>query len=328
MELGGGKPGVHLPLFDRLFRGLHAGNPLFDGKRPLVKQFRIMLVHFPGGLRQAVDLRLFLFPAAELFLFPALPLHGVKAVVAAVKRRFPVLQLDNPFRRPVQKVTVMGNREDGSVKAVHVFFQPLRGVDVQMVCRLIQQENVGVLQNKPPQIDPRLFPAGEAVEQLPPLGRGDGQAVGDFVDRHFRVVPAETLEPLPQGIVPAQQGGAALPGLHAPFQRLHLRRQLPEPGKGGAQHVLHRIARGVDGDLGNQPYPPAGGQVELSGIEVQFPGQKFEQGGFPRPVPAQNANPLPLLYLEGQAVEHIPPDFKGFYQLACLYRYHIFSLAS
>jgi hypothetical protein len=50
-----------------------------------------------------------------------------------------------------------------------------------MVCRFIQQENIGILKNEPREIDSRLLPSGQCAEALPPLLPGDLQTVRDTV---------------------------------------------------------------------------------------------------------------------------------------------------
>ena len=60
----------------------------------------------------------------------------------------------------------------------------------------IQNDDGCVLQNCPCNGDSLLFPAGEAVEQLGPLAVRNGQAVGDLIHRHIRVIAAKCLKPL------------------------------------------------------------------------------------------------------------------------------------
>ena len=58
--------GLHLPLLLRPGGAVHLGNALFDGEGPFVQVLRVVLVHHPGGLGEALDLRLLLFVLAEL----------------------------------------------------------------------------------------------------------------------------------------------------------------------------------------------------------------------------------------------------------------------
>ena len=56
------------------------------------------------------------------------------------------------------------------------------------------------------------------------------------------------------------------------------------------------------------------GDDRLALVGLQLPGEDAEEGALPRAVAAQQAHPLPLVDLEGDAVQYILPDLKGLYQ--------------
>ena len=212
----------------------------------------------------------------------------------------------------------MGDGDHRAAESPDVLLQPLGGVEVQVVGGLVQQQDVRVLQDEAAQVHPGLLPAGEAVKELLPLRLRNGQAVCDLVDRHIRVVAAEGLEPLGEGAVPPQGGGVALPRRHPGLQGAHLLRQALQPGEGRAQHILHRVAGGVDRDLGDEAHPPALADDHAALVIVQLAGQYLEQGGLSGAVAAQQPHPLSLVHLKGQAVQDVPADLKGFDQAVYL----------
>ena len=57
-------------------------------------------------------------------------------------------------------------------------------------------------------------------------------------------------------------------------------------------------------------------------VAVQLPGQYFEQGGLAGAVFAQQAHPLPLVDLKGDAVQNIVAHLKGLDQAVDLYLNH------
>ena len=191
-----------------------------------------------------------------------------------------------------------------------------------MVGGLVQQQDVRVLQNQAAQVHPGLLAAGEAVEQLGAHLRRDGQAPCDFVHSHLGVVAAEHLEALRQGPVPPQQGGIRLPRRHAVLQDLHLFRQALQTPEGGAENVLHRVLRRIDGNLGNQTQPPALAYDRGALVAVQLSGEDFKQGGLAGAVAAQQTHPLPLVNLKGQAVQNVVAHLKGLDKGLNLYLNH------
>ena len=144
---------------------------------------------------------------------------------------------------------------------------------------------------------------------------GDAQAVGHLVHRRVGVPAAQSLEP---GVQLARSGGRVASSdcalLHAEGQRVHLVLHAEHPGEGGLQHVLHRVARGIDRDLRDQPHPPAGGDLHRAAVVVQLAGEDLEQRGLARAVAAQQAHPLPGVDLERQAVQYFLFQIEGLHQ--------------
>ena len=98
-----------------------------------------------GGFLQLLDLGLLLLILALALLKAALLLHGVKAVVAGIELRLALLDLDDPVHHLVQEVAVMGHGEHGALELLQILLQPLGGPQVQVVRRLVQQQDVRVL---------------------------------------------------------------------------------------------------------------------------------------------------------------------------------------
>ena len=67
------------------------------------------------------------------------------------------MQLVNHIHHLIQKETVMGYEDNGMFIGFHIFFQPFHRGDVQMIGRLIQQQNIRLLQKKADQRNLRLF---------------------------------------------------------------------------------------------------------------------------------------------------------------------------
>ena len=124
----------------------------------------------------------------------------------------------------------MGDRQHGALELVQILLQPLGGLQVQVVGGLVQQQDVGVLQDQPAQIHPGLLPAGEPVEELFPHPRADLKAAAHLVLPGVGVIAAPGLEGGGELVVPAQQGRGP-PPLHPGGQLLHLLLHLPQGRK-------------------------------------------------------------------------------------------------
>ena len=109
----------------------------------------------------------------------------------------------------------MADGDHGAAEVAEVVLQPLRGLQVQMVGGLVQQQNVRVLQDQAAQVHTGLFAAGQAVEEAGAHLVGDAQAVGHLVHCGVGIPAAQSLEAgiqlavTPEGSV---VGGALLHG--------------------------------------------------------------------------------------------------------------------
>ena len=105
----------------------------------------------------------------------------------------------------------MGDGEHRAPEAGHIVLQPLHRVQIQVVRRLVQQEDVRILQNQAAQIDPGLFAAGQSGEfPLAHLLR-NAKAVAHLADAHVQIVAAGLLKTGGQTVIAAQKLLAALP---------------------------------------------------------------------------------------------------------------------
>ena len=190
-----------------------------------------------------------------------------------------------------------------------------------MVGGLVQQEDVGVLQNEPGQVDPGLFPAGEGGEGLLPHGLGDVQAIADLIQFRGGVVAAPGLKGGGElAVLPQQVRAAVLP--HFGGQAGHLGLHGVEGSECGVQHVLHRVLRRVDRDLGDEAQGLPRGHHHLPLVMVQLTGEDLEHRGLAGAVLAQQTHPLPLVHLKREPVQYFLAYLELLDQVRDRYVYH------
>ena len=148
----------------------------------------------------------------------------------------------------VEKIPVVRDGQDGALEFLNVVLEPLHAVHIEMVRRLVEQQDVRPFQQQPRQIDARLFSAGEACKLLPALRGGDGKAVADLIRLRVGLIAAARRVAVHQLVVAAQQLLRGVVG-HLRLDGLHLHPDAVELRECRAQHVVHRIARRIDRDL-------------------------------------------------------------------------------
>ena len=67
---------------------------------------------------------------------------------------------------PVQEMTVMRNYDESAVEFLQVLLQDVQGHDVQVVGRLIQDQQIRLAHQDGQQVEPPLFPAGKLADAV------------------------------------------------------------------------------------------------------------------------------------------------------------------
>ena len=324
MELPLAEPGGQLAFLCGPVGGAHTLDAPLHVDGPfvlLVVAFKCPQAHLLRRGLQLGDLGLLLLVLLEPLLIPALLFLHIEGVVAGVELRLSVLDFRHPFDHFVQKPAVVGDGQHRALEPLQIALQPFGGVQVQVVGGLVQQQDMGVLQNEPGQVDPGFLPAGQRIEGPGAHVLPNAQAVANLVQARLGVVAAPQLKGGGELVVPGHHGGVG-PLPHPGGQRPQLLLHGAEGSEGGVQHIPHGIPLRVYRDLGDEPQPLARGDGDGPLVRVDLAGHHAEDGGFARPVAAQQAHPLPLLNLEGEAVQNSFADLELLHQAGELYVNH------
>ena len=144
----------------------------------------------------------------------------------------------------VQEVAVVADQEHAAGILREELLQPGARLDVEVVRRLVQEQDVGRLEDGARQGDPHLPARGERPLLFLEIRRGEAEPGEDAVDRLLpRVIPAgfqlfAQRVMLPQEGVPL--GRLRRQGPQALLQRRDLLRDAPSPGKRLFRLLLQR----------------------------------------------------------------------------------------
>ena len=278
-------------------------------------------VHLLRRAGELLYLGLILFVFFQLFLEAVLPLLNVEAVVSAVELRLALTYLDTALDHSVEKEAVVADGQHRPLKAQEIILEPFRRVQVEMVGRLVEQEDVRIFEYEAGEIDAGLFPAGEAVKGLLAHGGRDVEAVCDAVHVGLHVVAAEPPEVVLKSVVLREKGGG-LVMLHFPRKLVDTRAYAVQLPVGVAQDVLGRPAVGVDGYLGDEADTLARRGHHLALVIAERAREYAEKRGLAAAVMAEYAHALAGVDRKAQPVKYVFPYFKGFYKLVYRYVYH------
>ena len=82
-------------------------------------------------------------------------------VIALVGNAAAVVELEDPAGDVVEEVAVVGDDQDGARIVAQMAFQPVHAFGVEMVGRLVEQQQLGLVEQQPAERDAAAFAAGE-----------------------------------------------------------------------------------------------------------------------------------------------------------------------
>ena len=157
----------YLPVFDALLRHLlQLVESILAIFRLVSARLRLTAhpVEFP-----AVEILRVLYFGSQI-VHSLLPLLQIISIIAAVGVDGAVVEFQNRIAHLVQEESVVRNHEDGLVSAVQITLQPLYHLQVQMVGRLVQHQEVGFRNQHIRQRHSLLLSAAELSHRLFQVG--------------------------------------------------------------------------------------------------------------------------------------------------------------
>ena len=260
---------------------------------------------FSGGWRMRLNLARALMCRSDLLLRePRGALALERAVVARVGVEPVRLHVHDGAGHRVQELAVVGDEDHRAGERLEPVLEPQHGVEVEVVGRLVQQQQVRPAGQRAPERSAGQLTARERAQQPVQIGVvAEAQTVQGGQGAFTPPVAAGVLEARLRLGVTAECGlvvGALGHGLLEVGQLFFDRDQLTGPG----QHVLPEaeaeVPRGslvVQGDLGVL------GQHELAEVDRGLARQHPEQRGLARAVAAGQGHPVVALQLERDAAQ-------------------------
>ena len=165
----------------------------------------------------------FLFLRDELLLLVELPLereHALLAlthegrVAASVGMRGAARDMQHMVHRLVQKGAIVTDHDHRLAQLAEVGLEPLRGLEIEMVRRLVEQQQLRRCSQLPCQSHSSAFTAAQADQHARTRLHGvEAKALQHLVDASGEVVTAFVHELLLQATVPVHQRLVAIPKL-------------------------------------------------------------------------------------------------------------------
>ena len=121
------------------------------------------------------------------------PLRFELAVVAGEKVHLLVFDVRNACANFIEEVSIVRNNEQYTFVPFQPAFQPEYGRQIQMVSRLVEQQDVGPAHQCPGEIEPHAPATGEFPDWLLVLPGGETEAVQKPGSTRFGAEPVDLL---------------------------------------------------------------------------------------------------------------------------------------
>ena len=127
-------------------------------------------------------------------LVPDLALLHVPVEIALVARRSAGIDFDRDVRQRTQEIAVVGDQHQRSLIRLEVLLEPVDGGEVEVVGRLVEEEEIGLGREHARQLRAHAPAAGKRLERLRELLRRKTEAAERDFHASLDVVAAEMLE--------------------------------------------------------------------------------------------------------------------------------------
>ena len=151
----------------RLIQKLHLCERLLTGLCTLDGLLPVKLLQLIDDRLLVRDVCLLIIVGLQLRIPDLFLLLGVLGVVAAVHAGSSVIEVDDLRHDMIEEIPVMGDEQNRSVVALQHLLKPLNRLDVEVVRRLIEDEEVRLREEDLLEALPGLLPSGQGIEIVP-----------------------------------------------------------------------------------------------------------------------------------------------------------------
>ena len=243
--------------------------------------------------------------ARRLLLAPRVPRALEEARAAG-------LELEHRGADRLEEPAVVGDEHDRGVERLQVRLQPLQRADVEVVRRLVEQQQVGVAGERARERGARQLAARERGERAIEVTVAEAEAMQRRVDALAPAVAARVLEARLRARVGVERGGV---GGAAGHRRLELREPLLDREQllGAREHVVAQRERALARRaLVVQRDARALAEGELAAVDRGLSGEHPQQRRLARAVAPGQRQSLPALEPERDAAqERLPHHVLG-----------------
>ena len=227
-----------------------------------------------------------------------LPLEG--RVVAAVGSQRVAVDVDDSRHDGVEKIAVVGDQQQRARIALEPVLEPEHGVEVEVIGRLVEQQQIGARHQRLRQIQPHAPAAGKARHGVVVARGGKAQSRQQRAGARAGTVAACDFETVMQFRQPLAAGVRVGRMIRCGERDVALDRAQLDVA---VEHVLDGRQRGRRRLLRHVRHHPGRRHRGITSVGDKFAAQQREQAGLAAAVGADHADLLPGMHRQRRAFE-------------------------
>ena len=205
----------------------------------------------------------------------------------------------------IQKPAVVRHYEVGPSRAREVLLEKLDGLEVEVVRRLVEEQDVGRGEDRASEHRPVLLAARKLRERSREVSFLETEARESLVDLGDHFVAALVLEAVRQGVIAVVQGRAVLSVGHRMLELAHLGFGRMEVRECPGNVVVQRLGEvGLESLLDGRD-PDGVRADDLTRVRLFATEGEAQKCGLPGAIPAQEADLLARVVLPGDVAEDL-----------------------
>ena len=237
-------------------------------------------------------------------------LHEVLGVVAVVVDERAQVDVGDAIHHGVEEEPVVRHENHRVRVVVQVLLEPVPRVEIEVVGRLVEEEQVGLRQQQLREGDAHLPAARECRRRLVVVGRAEPEPLQHRVDLQVDRVAVVQPEAILQVAVAVQHHlvlafGHGRVG-QALLDRLHLPAHIQQPLEGEGRFLVQRVPLVRQPVLGQIAHPQAGRCDDGAGIGLIEVREDAEQRRLARAVRPAEPHRFAVRHLPGHVLEEDP----------------------
>ena len=204
----------------------------------------------------------------------------------------PGCQLEHRRRHGLEEPAVVRDEDHAGVECRELPLEPLEALDVEVVRRLVQQDQVGIARERPRQRRACQLTTRERRELAIEVGVAETEPAQH---RRRPVAPRPAAAVLQPGLglrVPAQRPGIVRSGRHRLLQRAELGLDRDQVGGAGQRVLAQREVAIARRPLVVERDPRSLGERELATLERRLARERAQQRRLARPVRTRQREPV------------------------------------